>query len=403
MAATTTSRTRIQSIDIFRGLIMVIMALDHVRDFFHHFKTTSGGDVALNPTNLATTTPALFFTRWITHLCAPNFVLLAGAAAYLMGLRRTRAELSVFLLKRGLWLIIVEIVVISLAWTFDPLYHLIILQVIFAIGAGMIILGLLVRLPMYCILLAGAVIVLGHNLFNYPSVTGVSAGGFVPDLFYFSGFHKEALGNNHFIMIVYSVLPWTGVMLLGYGFGKFFNDLTDMHKRKKALLLLGSGLVALFVVLRLINTYGDPLPWSPQPRGSVFTFLSFLNINKYPPSLEFLCITIGIGMILLAAVEGLTGRVANFFRTYGRVPFFYYVLHLYLIHLIGVVVFFVQGYGVNQIVTPNNPFLFKPPDFGFGLAGVYAIWLIVVLLLYPLCVRYDRYKSTHTYWWLSYI
>jgi uncharacterized membrane protein len=399
----TVPRTRIQSIDILRGIVMVIMAIDHVRDFFYKAPVTSGASVATNPTDLATTTPALFFTRWITHFCAPMFVFLAGTSIYLMSRKKSKSELSLFLVKRGAWLILVELILITFSWTFNPFYNFIILQVIWAIGVSMVILGLLIHLPMRVLLIIGFVIVFGHNLLDYQSINEHLKGGWLPDLLYFSNFSAYNLDKTRMFIIVYAFVPWMGVMILGYCLGKLFSAGFDASRRRKILLQLGFGLLALFVILRLINNYGDPVPWSRQQRGSAFTFLSFINVNKYPPSLDFLCVTIGAGLVALALLEKARGRVTEWFRIYGRVPMFYYVLHLYLIHLIGVIVFFGEGFSTDQIVTPNNPFYFRPSAFGFGLLGVYIVWIIVVLILYPLCKKYDHYKSTHRNWWLSYL
>jgi len=256
---------------------------------------------------------------------------------------------------------------------------------------------------MKVLLVVSLIIVLGHNLLDYPSISNGLKGGWIADLLYFSNFSIYTLDKTHVFIIVYAVIPWTGVMLLGYCFGKLFTSQVDPLKRKKILLLIGFGLLALFLILRFINNYGDPVPWSKQSRGSVFTFLSFIKVNKYPPSLDFLCAMIGGGLIALALFEGVKNKLAEFFRVYGRVPMFYYILHLYLIHLIGVIVFFAEGFSVDLIVTPNNPFFFRPSAFGFGLLGVYTVWVIAVLILYPLCKKYDRYKSTHKKWWLSYL
>jgi len=397
------SRQRIQSIDVLRGIVMVIMAIDHVRDFFYKAPVTSGASVATNPTDLATTTPALFFTRWITHFCAPIFVFLAGTSIFLMAQKKAKSELSAFLVKRGIWLVLVELILITLSWTFNPFYNFLILQVIWAIGVSMIILGLLIRLPMKVVLIIGLVIFFGHNVLNYPAINHDLKGGWLADLLYFSNFSIYTLDKTHVFIIVYSFIPWTAVMMLGYCLGKVFTPQFDPAKRRKILFQLGFGLLALFLILRLINNYGDPVPWSKQPRGDVFTFLSFINVNKYPPSLDFLSIMIGGGMIALALLERMQGWLANFFKVFGRVPMFYYILHLYLIHLIGVVVFYGEGFSANQIVTPNNPFFFRPSAFGFGLLGVYIVWIIVILILYPICKKYDRYKSTHRDWWLSYL
>jgi uncharacterized membrane protein len=399
----TVPRQRIQSIDVLRGIVMVIMAIDHVRDFFYKAPVTSGASVATSPTDLATTTPALFFTRWITHFCAPIFVFLAGTSIFLMSQKKSKSELSAFLIKRGIWLVLVELILITLSWTFNPLYNFLILQVIWALGVSMVIVGLLIRLPVKVLLVIGLLIFFGHNLLNYPSINHDLKGGWLADLLYFANFSVYTLDKTHVFIIVYAFVPWTGLMLLGYCLGKLFTPAFDAQKRRRILLQLGFGLLALFVILRFINNYGDPVPWSKQPRGEVFTFLSFINVNKYPPSLDFLCIMIGGGLIALALLERAQGKLAGFFRVFGRVPMFYYILHLYLIHLIGVAVFFGEGFSAKQIVTPNNPFFFRPSAFGFGLLGVYIVWIIVVLILYPLCKKYDRYKSTHRNWWVSYL
>lgn len=399
----TVPRQRIQSIDVLRGVVMVIMAIDHVRDFFYKAPVATGASVATNPTDLATTTPALFFTRWITHFCAPIFVFLAGTSIFLMSQKKSKPELSIFLITRGLWLVLVEVVLITFSWTFNPFYNVIILQVIWALGVSMIIMGLLVRLPMSVLVVIGLAIVFGHNLLNYSSINHGLKGGLLADLLYFTNFSAYNLDNTHVLMIVYAFVPWTGVMTLGYCIGKLFSAEFDPVKRRKILFQLGFGLWAIFLILRFVNNYGDPVPWSRQPRGDVFTFLSFINVNKYPPSLDFLCVTIGGGLIALAFLERAKAPILDFFRVYGRVPMFYYILHLYLIHLIGVIVFFAQGFSADQIATANNPFFFRPSAFGFGLLGVYIVWIIVVLALYPLCKKYDRYKSTHRNWWLSYL
>src|SRR5258706_822697 len=340
-------RSRIQSIDILRGLVMVIMALDHVRDFFFKADVSGGGaSVAMDPTNLATTNPLLFFTRWITHFCAPTFIFLAGASVYLMSQKKSKAGLSAFLIKRGLWLIVVEIVIITFGWTYNPLFSLVILQVIWAIGISMVVMGILVLLPFWLIFTIGFIIVFGHNLLNYPEINHHLKGGFFPDLLYFSEFsiYPQEASASHHVIIVYAFVPWLGVMLLGHCFGKLYTKTVDAAWRRKMLLRMGAALVLLFVIIRLLKGYGDPVAWSHQARGNVFTFLSFFNVNKYPPSLAFLCMTIGPAMILLAWLEKIQNRFTRFFVVYGRVPMFYYILHFYIIHTIAILVFFAQGF-----------------------------------------------------------
>lgn len=399
----TASKTRIQSIDVLRGLVMVIMALDHIRDYLYKTDLSQTADAALNPTNMKTTFAMLFFTRWITHFCAPIFVFLAGVSVYLMCRRKSKDAVSGFLIKRGLWLVFVELFIITFAWTFNPFFNLFILQVIWAIGISMIFLGVVIHLPYKVILVTGIIIVAGHNLLDIPSARDALKSNLITDLVYCGNFSLYHIAGDHSMIIVYAFLPWTGIMLLGYCFGRLYEKDMDERLRRKALLRIGCGLTILFVVLRLINGYGDPVPWSTQPRGAVYTVLSFFNVNKYPPSLMYACMTLGPGILFLALIERVQNKFTAIMNTYGRVPLFYYVIHLYVIHIIGVIIFFAQGFTDKDIVKSGIPFWFKPNGLGYGLWGVYATWLIVVLLLYPLCKRYNRYKNTHTKWWLSYL
>ena len=396
MAETSIIKPRIESIDILRGLVMVIMALDHVRDYFHETAMLA------DPLDLKTTTPFLYFTRWITHFCAPVFVFLAGTSVYLMRKKKSNREVSIFLIKRGLWLMLIEITFVTLGWTFNPLFNLIILQVIWAIGISMVLLGILIHLPYRILLLIGLVIVFGHNLLDFPEADRDGKVGLLWDLVHRGNFSLYALDTTHFVMIVYAFLPWLGVMILGYCLGKLYEPIVDPVRRKKILLLLGTGLLAVFVIVRALNGYGDPSHWSEQ-KDTFHTFLSFIKFSKYPPSLFFVSMTIGVALILLAFMEGKQNRMLKWAKVYGRVPFFYYVLHLYLIHALCVIVFFVSGYGVKDIVSPQTPFLFRPAAFGYSLPVVYLIWIVVVALLYPVCRWYNRYKSTHHHWWLNYL
>jgi len=400
---TAIQKNRIQSIDILRGLVIVIMALDHVRDFFYKADIGQAADAAMNPTNLETTYPMLFFTRWITHFCAPIFVFLAGTSIYLICLRKPKKELSLFLIKRGLWLIFLEVTIITLGWSFNPFYNVLILQVIWAIGASMVLLGVLIHLPYKIILVIGLIIVAGHNAMDFPSVSEGLKGSIISDLFYFSNFSIYTIAPNHIFIIVYAFLPWTGVMLLGFCFGKLFEPGYEPEQRKKVLIQLGSSIIIFFILLRFINIYGDPVPWSIQPRGFIFTVLSFFNLNKYPPSLLFLCMTIGPGLLVLAFIEKIQNKFTSIMNVYGKVPFVFYMIHFYLIHSLVVVVFYLQGFGSAEIISPNNPFFFKPNGFGFGLWGVYAVWAIVIVALFPVCKKYGLYKSSHHQWWLSYL
>ena len=398
-----TAKSRVRSLDVLRGLVMVIMALDHLRDYLYRVDIHRANDFTMNPTNLKTTYPMLFFTRWITHFCAPVFVFLAGVSVYLMCQRRSRASVSGFLIRRGLWLIFVELVIITFGWTFNPFFNLFILQVIWAIGISMILLGGVVRLPYRVVLITGVVLVAAHNLLDQPALARLLKGHVLADLAYYSDFTIYRLWGRHFFLIVYSFLPWTGIMFLGYGFGKLYENGVTEKQRRAQLLRWGWGLILVFVLLRLINHYGDPEPWSVQPRGTVYTILSFLNVTKYPPSLLYTCMTLGPAMLFLALVERVQNRFTGIMNIYGRVPMFYYIIHIYLIHVIGIIVFFAQGFGAKDIVSPNVPFLFKPNGIGFGLLNIYLLWMVVVLVMYPLCRRYNRYKSSHRSWWLSYL
>jgi uncharacterized membrane protein len=389
-------KQRIHSIDILRGVIMLIMALDHTRDFFHNAGPFS------DPTDMATTTPILFFTRWITHFCAPNFVFLSGISAYLAGTRRTKSELSSFLIKRGLWLIFVEVVILTFAFSLDPFYNAVLLQVLWVIGLSMIILALLVRAPLKVIAIIGALILFSHNILDYLQLPKTGVEATLLKLFFVARGSVLPINSNHFIFDLYAIIPWTGVMLLGYVLGSVYTKAFDPQKRKKILLYTGIAALALFVVLRCFNLYGDPNPWAVQ-RNSTYTFMSFLNVSKYPPSLLYCCLTIGVCLIVLSLAEHIQNKLTAIFIIYGNVPFFYYILHFYIIRAINIIVFFAQGYGTSQIVTPNAPFLFRPTHFGFNLAGVYVVWFIVIASLYLPCRWFSKYKKTHNQWWLSYL
>ncbi len=382
---------RITSIDILRGLVMIIMALDHTRDFFHITAFTD------NPLNLATTTVPLYFTRWITHYCAPTFVFLSGTSAYLSSKNKTRAAASMFLIKRGLWLIFIEMAVVTLGLTFNPFYNFIIWQVIWAIGCSMVLLGLLVRFPFYTVLAIGVILFFGHNMFDFIQLpqTGFAA-NLMTVLFTSSG-SVLPISNTHAIGVFYAILPWTGVMFLGYCAGYWYRKEFSSAKRKQLLLITGIGLIILFIVFRFFNWYGDPTPWDKKH------FLSFLNTSKYPPSLLYLSMTLGPALIALAFLENIHTKLSSVISVYGRVPFFYYLLHFYIIHTLTVILFFASGYTTAQIVDPQVPFLFRPANFGYSLGIVYLIWVCIVAALYLPCRWFNKYKMTHNQWWLKYL
>ena len=298
---------RIESIDLLRGIVMIVMALDHVRDYFH-------ADAFLyDPTDMSKTSVVLFFTRWITHFCAPVFIFLAGTSAFLIGLRKSKQELSIFLLKRGFWLVFLELTIINFAWFFNFQFSLITLFVIWALGVGMIVLAACIHLPLKLTLAIGVLMVVGHNAFDNFHVEGNGVDAILWSMVHqFQGF---PLSKNYFLFIGYPIVPWIGVMMLGYCFGTFYQSSYSQATRRKILLYLGSALVALFVLIRLINGYGDPHPWSTQP-NPVFTVLSFLNVTKYPPSLLYVLITLGPAILFLAVSENYYGTFLKKLRSW---------------------------------------------------------------------------------------
>lgn len=383
---------RITSVDLLRGAVMIIMALDHTRDFFHY-------DAQLNnPLNLDTTTPILFFTRWITHFCAPVFVFLSGTSAYLQSARKSKKELSIFLITRGLWLILMELTIVNFVLTFD--IHTFALETIWAIGISMVILGLVIWLPFEVILILGLVIVLGHNSLDFYEREKTGQFSIAYNLLHRLGFHP--LGGKFQLLILYPFLSWSGLMMLGYCLGNVLRN-ENRSYRKRSLVIIGLSTIALYIILRFINVYGDPFRWSGQPTG-FRTFLSFINSSKYPPSLFFMCMTIGPSLLLLAWWDTIQNAFTKFVSVYGRVPFFYFVAHLFVLHFITMIFYFYRGHSFGE--TMNDPVItkFVKPGEGFSLTTVYVIWLAVVIALYPVCKWYDRYKMNHKEKkWLSYL
>ena len=389
------NQKRIESIDLLRGVIMIIMALDHTRDLFH--KEAFTGD----PLDPATTTPVLYFTRWVTHFCAPAFVFLSGVSAWLQSRRKTKKELSRFLITRGLWLILVDLFIMSLALTGDIYYDLFVLETLWSIGISMVILGLMIWLPFNIILATGGLIFFGHNLIDFAEKSRSA----VP--LWWSLLHRPTIAPlwaNHSLFILYPFLSWTGLMLLGYCCGRLFTGMTP-ERRKKILLWAGVGALVLFAVLRIINIYGDPLHWSEQ-KNTMATFFSFMNVQKYPPSLLFLCATTGPGLIFLALVKNTGSRLSKIISVYGRVPLFYFTVHFFLLHIVSVICYLLRGHSLAEGIkgVPGLPFKFAIPGEGYSLWIVYGIWMAVVVGLYPVCNWYDKYKTHHKEkWWLSYL
>jgi uncharacterized membrane protein len=366
-------KKRIDAIDILRGLVMAIMALDHTRDFF----TVTSYD----PTDLTRASTALFLTRFITHFCAATFVFLAGTGAFLSLTRgKTKAEASRFLLSRGLWLVILELTVVYAGWGGGELF----LQVIWAIGISMMLLGLLIFLPLPVTAAFGLLLIFGHDAFDHISMATFTPG----EKTWWTFLHVQGtvhLFGHTNIFVMYPLIPWMGVMATGYSFGKLYT--INAAQRKKILVILGLSAIGLFIVIRYFAIYGDPAIWTYQ--GNIHrTILSFINVSKYPPSLDYLLITLGPGLLFLAWIEGKSNRFTNIFVVYGRVPLFYYILHLYLLNLLAHII---------------GAILQLPKGTGLSLGWVYVIWLSAAFILYFPCRWFMNYKRSHKQWWLSYL
>lgn len=381
------ARARLESIDLVRGLVMVIMVLDHVRDYL------AGG--IINPRDV--TQPALFLTRWITHLCAPTFVLLAGVAAYLHGRRGGRAALSRFLATRGLWLVVLEVTVIRVGFFFNLFPELVFLQVIWAIGVGMIVLAALVWLPRWAIAAFAGVVIGGHNLLD--AVQAVHLGGAAPvwTVLHEPGFLQVT--QDVTVFALYPLIPWVGVLAAGYALGPVFTLAPAARARR--LVALGAAAIALFVVLRALDAYGDPAPRA-TPAGAVAWALAFIDCEKYPPSLLYLAMTLGPMLLVLAAAERARGAAARVLVTLGRVPTFFYVAHLYVIHVVAVV-YALAAHGDASWLFGGMPPMNKPPGFGVSLPVVYAVWVAIVAALVAPAAWFAALKRRRRDWWLSYL
>lgn len=387
-ALTRSGRPRLDAIDLLRGLVIALMVLDHVRDYFH------SQAFLFDPTNPERTTVALFATRWITHLCAPTFVFLAGASAYLQRVNgKSPGTLARFLVTRGLWLLALELSIIGFGFNFAPVVFL---QVIWAIGAGMIVLALLVRVPPAWIGALGAIIVAGHQLVG--PIDAAQLGTFGPlwfALFEF-GLLRDIPG-----LLVYPVIPWFGVMCLGYGLGFVFT--WPEPQRRRLMLVIGAAALFTFASIRGFNGYGDPAPWRNMPTATQTT-LSFLNISKYPPSLLYVLATLGLSFLLLPLLERLRGPLASMLLAFGRTPLFTYVLHIYVAHgaalIVGISMGIPASAFANFILDPSR---LVQAQWGFPLVGVYLVWLAVLAALYPFARWFADVKRQRRDWWLSYV
>ena len=369
--------SRIVSVDILRGLVMAIMALDHTRDFF--------GTSGFNPRDVME--PALFLTRWVTHFCAPTFIFLAGLSAFLFGRGRSAVELSRFLLIRGLWLILVDLTLIKFGWRFELDLYRLTAGVIFVIGASMVALAALIWLPRWAMAGVTLIMLLGHNLFDGVRAKELGGASWAWRVLHEPGL--VPLGDGANLYILYPLIPWVGVMAAGYLFGPVMQ--LNERARQRLLFGLGAAVTLGFIVLRATNLYGDPDPWTVK-ESWLSTVLSFLNCEKYPPSLLYLMMTLGPALMLLATFEHARGTFARLLATFGQVPFFYYVVHIYLIHALAVATAFATSGGLTST-----------PAIGLSLPGIYFVWLLVLVALYPICRWFAELKERGSGWWWSYL
>jgi uncharacterized membrane protein len=400
-------RTRLGSIDLLRGLVMIAMVLDHVRDYV----STVG--LIGNPTDLATTTPAMFLTRWITHYCAPTFVFLAGAGAYLQQSRgMSRRELSWFLVTRGLWLIVLEATVIRTSVWFSLDYSFLTnLQVIWVVGVSMIVLAALIHLPLGVVAAIGLVMIASHNVFDGirvtswqgPGTPAADALGKLWILLHQAGEFVPVFGNSGpVVFVIYPLVPWIGVLAVGYAFGALY--MLEPQRRRAWLVRIGLALIAIFVVLRAGNVYGDPRPWTSQPT-LLFSVFSFVNTTKYPVSLLYLLMTIGPALLALAWFESRTpSRVEQILARVGRVPLFFYLWQWPLAHGLAIIVSAAAGKQIAYyFMAPPAVFANVPPDAGFSLPVVYLCWAVVLAVLIPMSLWFARVKERNPSWWLKYL
>lgn len=385
---------RIESLDLLRGLVMIIMALDHVRDYFH-------ADAFLfDPTDVNQTNLPLFFTRFVTHYCAPVFIFLAGTSAFLVGQRKSKGELATWLLKRGIWLIIAEFTIIKFGWFFKLDFGYFTLMVIWVLGLSMICLAGIIYLPRIWVIAVSVLGILGHNFLDGLSFQSE------PLAVVWSFLHQFRFNQigDVTVVLVYPLIPWVLVMSLGYHFGALYTSDFPAEKRKKLLKQLGAGLIILFVGIRFCNLFGDPVPFVTYDTFSK-TIISFLSVSKYPPSALYLFITLGPALLFLAYTEGWKGKFANAITVIGRVPMFYYILHIYFIHLGALGLALATGYTVDDmIIDVFVNFEEGLKGYGVNLGWTYLVWIVLVIGMYPICKWYDQYKQNHRdRWWLTYL
>ena len=391
---TTTQSNRIQSIDFLRGFVMIVMALDHCRDFLHY-----NVSIDQDPLDFSNTNVFLFLTRWITHFCAPVFVFLSGTSIFLYSSKaKSKKQVAFFLLTRGIWLMLVELLIIQPLWDFNII--VIFLQVIWAIGLSMVVLSVLQFLPYRILLAIGLILVFAHNLLDKTVIESPFWESVSWSVIHQR--HSYLLNDHLMFTIQYPFLPWLGLMILGYSTGRLYLPGFPPASRKKILRITGMVAILLFVVIRLINQYGDMHPWAIQ-KTPVFTLLDFIKTTKYPPSLLYILMTIGPALIILSMVENVHGSLSRKIIVFGKVPFFYYILHVFLIHTIAWLAFFATGHSWKDLDFTHFRDGSLPYGSGHPLWFVYAAWIAVIVILYFPCRWYARYKATHKKWWLSYI
>lgn len=380
---------RVHSVDILRGLVMIIMALDHVRDAIY--------PIQFDPTDVSQTYPALYFTRWITHFCAPIFVFLSGTSAFLWEniKGKSKKQLSWLLFSRGLWLMLVEIFVINFLWNFNFDYSSYFLQVIWVIGLSMVVMSVLVYLPWRVILGIAIAVILFHNTLDSITVGGGGPLSWLWGILHING--PIMVGDQYFTWSVYPLIPWFAVLALGYCFGRVYY--LEAAPRHKMLIRTGAIMIIAAIALRFSNFYGDPDPWTTQ-ENIVKTLMSFMDVEKYPPSLLFLLFTLGPAMFLMAWFEKARGRVVDVVSVYGKVPFFFYILHLFLAHLAALVLGVAAGYRPSEFLVGFWAF---PEGYGFGLPMAYLVTIVIVVGLYPVCRWYANLKKRSTNPLLTYL
>jgi uncharacterized membrane protein len=394
---TRSGAARLDAIDILRGLVIAIMVLDHARDFFHYYA------LRLDPTNPAQSWPLLFATRWVTHLCAATFVFLAGVSIYFQK-ANGKTALSSFLIKRGLWLILLEFTVVSFGFNFGEPF--LFLQVIWAIGASMICMSLIARLPARWVLTLGLAILLLYPFAlaatAHATVDATRAGSAgatdLLDIIRTVALAPGLLGTH--VLAYYAFIPWLSIMCLGFGLGPIYR--LDRAERTRRLFPIALGMLVVFVLVRLIDSYGDPAPWSYQATP-VRTFMSFMNLSKYPPSPDYAFATLGVSILLFLLLDKLRGPLARILLAYGRTPLFTYICHIYILHLLMLAAVLALGFPFGTATDTVLSTKVMDNGWGFDLPVVYAVWLLVLILLTPLSFWFSALKARRRDWWLSYL